>query len=172
LEKVLTDHALNILIREAANADLPHLGRLGALLVQEHHDFDQRRFLAAKNRTPQDYASFLATRLEDRNAVILVAEIKGETIGYAYAEIEGYDYMSLRGPAGVLNDLIVDPAYRGQGVGGLLLDAIISRLQSCGAPRVVLSTAAKNKSAQRLFERNGFRPTMIEMTRELEEPSE
>jgi ribosomal protein S18 acetylase RimI-like enzyme len=80
--------------------------------------------------------------------------------------------MSLRGPAGVLNDLIVDPAYRGQGVGGLLLDEINSRLQSRGAPRVVLSTAAKNKSAQRLFERNGFRPTMIEMTRELGEPEE
>ena len=167
----MTDYGLNILIREAARADLPRLGRLGALLVQEHHDFDRRRFLAARNRTPQDYASFLATRLEDRNAVILVAETQGETIGYAYGEIEGYDYMSLRGPAGVLNDLIVDPAYRGQGVGQLLLDAIISGLKSRDAPRVVLSTAAKNTSAQRLFERNGFRPTMIEMTRELEEPS-
>ena len=159
----------NIKIREAANVDLPHLGRLGALLVQEHHDFDKQRFLAAKTRTPQDYASFLGTRLEDRDAVVLVAETKGETIGYAYAEIEGYDYMSLRGPAGVLNDLIVDPAYRGQGAGSLLLDAIITRLKSRGVPRVVLSTAAKNISAQRLFERSGFRPTMIEMTRELED---
>lgn len=166
----MTDDGLNTLIRDASHADLTHLGRLGALLVQEHHDFDRRRFLAAKNRTPHDYASFLATRLEDRNAVVLVAETKGETIGYAYGEIEGYDYMSLRGPAGVLNDLIVDPAYRGQGVGRLLLDASISRLKSLNAPRVVLSTAAKNKSAQRFFERNGFRPTMIEMTRELEEP--
>jgi len=149
---------------------LPNLGRLGALLVQEHHDFDPRRFLAAKNRTPQDYASFLGARLNDRNAVILVAETKGETIGYAYGEIEGYDYMSLRGPAGVLNDLIVDPAHRGRGLGRLLLDEIISRLKSRGVPRIVLSTAAKNKAAQRLFERSGFRPTMIEMTRELDEP--
>jgi ribosomal protein S18 acetylase RimI-like enzyme len=159
----------NIKMREAVNSDLPNLGRLGALLVQEHHDFDTRRFLAAKNGTPQDYASFLGTRLEDRNAVILVAETKGKTIGYAYGEIEGYDYMSLRGPAGVLNDLIVDPAYRGRGVGRLLLDGIISRLKSRDVPRVVLSTAAKNKSAQRLFERSGFRPTMIEMTRELKD---
>ena len=162
----------NIKIREAANTDLPHLGRLGALLVQEHHDFDRRRFLAAKNRTPQEYAWFLGTRLDDRDAVILVAETKGEAIGYAYGEIEGYDYMSLRGPAGVLNDLIVDPAYRGQGVGRLLLDTIISRLKSRGVPRVVLSTAAKNQSAQRLFARSGFRPTMIEMTRELDETEE
>ena len=160
----------NIKIREAANTDLPHLGRLGALLVQEHHDFDRRRFLAAKDRTPQEYARFLGTRLDDRDAVILVAEAKGEAIGYAYGEIEGYDYMSLRGPAGVLNDLIVDPAYRGRGIGRWLLDEIISRLKSRGVPRIVLSTAAKNKSAQRLFERSGFRPTMIEMTRELDEP--
>jgi len=166
----MTGDGSNIKIREAANSDLPYLGRLGALLVQEHHDFDTRRFLAAKNRTPQDYASFLGTRLNDRNAVILVAETKGETIGYAYGEVEGYDYMSLRGPAGVLNDLIVDPAYRGRGIGRWLLDEIISRLKSRGVPRIVLSTAAKNKSAQRLFERSGFRPTMIEMTRELEEP--
>ena len=165
----LTEDGLNILIRDATTADLPLLGRLGTLLVQEHHDFDKRRFLAAKNRTPHDYASFLGTRLEDRDAVVLVAETKGETIGYAYGEIEGYDYMSLRGPAGVLNDLIVDPAYRGQGVGRLLLETIISRFKSRGVPRVVLSTAAKNKSAQRLFERSGFRPTMIEMTRELDD---
>jgi len=166
----MTGDGSNIKIREAANSDLPTLGRLGALLVQEHHDFDPRRFLAAKNRTPQDYASFLGARLNDRNAVVLVAETKGETIGYAYGEIEGYDYMSLRGPAGVLNDLIVDPAYRGRGIGRWLLDEIISRLKSRGVPRIVLSTAAKNKSAQRLFERSGFRPTMIEMTRELDEP--
>jgi len=166
----MTGDGSNIKIREAANSDLPTLGILGALLVQEHHDFDPRRFLAAKNRTPQDYASFLGARLNDRNAVILVAETKGETIGYAYGEIEGYDYMSLRGPAGVLNDLIVDPAHRGRGVGRLLLDEIISRLKSRGVPRIVLSTAAKNKAAQRLFERSGFRPTMIEMTRELDEP--
>jgi len=166
----MTGDGSNIKIREAANSDLPSLGRLGALLVQEHHDFDPRRFLAAKNRTPQDYASFLGARLNDRNAVVLVAETKGETIGYAYGEIEGYDYMSLRGPAGVLNDLIVDPAHRGRGLGRLLLDEIILRLKSRGVPRIVLSTAAKNKAAQRLFERSGFRPTMIEMTRELDEP--
>ena len=165
----MTGDGSNIKIRKAANTDLPHLGRLGALLVQEHHDFDRRRFLAAKNRTPQDYAWFLGTRLDDRNAVILVAETKGETIGYVYGEIEGYDYMSLRGPAGVVNDLIVDPAYRSQGVGRLLLETIISCLKSRGVPRVVLSTATKNESAQRLFERSGFRPTMIEMTRDLEE---
>jgi ribosomal protein S18 acetylase RimI-like enzyme len=42
-------------------------------------------------------------------------------------------------------------------------------LKSRGAPRVVLSTAEKNHAAQRLFDRAGFRRTMIEMTRELKD---
>jgi ribosomal protein S18 acetylase RimI-like enzyme len=82
--------------------------------------------------------------------------------------MEGTDYMALRGPAGALYDIVVDPAHRRQGVGRMLLDATIEALKTRGAPRVVLSTAERNESAQRLFERAGFRRTMIEMTRELE----
>jgi ribosomal protein S18 acetylase RimI-like enzyme len=76
--------------------------------------------------------------------------------------------MSLRGPAGVLHDIVVDPAHRGRGVGRALLDATLAELKTRGAPRVVLSTAERNEPAQRLFARAGFRRTMIEMTRELD----
>ena len=155
------------IVRRATSADLGSLGQLGTLLVQEHHDFDGRRFLAARSRTPDDYASFLGSQLDDPDVVVFVADL-GAVIGYAYGAIEGYDYMSLRGPAAVLHDLIVDPEHRGRGVGRLLLNATLSYLESRGAPRVVLSTADRNVSAQRLFERMGFRRTMVEMTRELD----
>ena len=98
--------------------------------------------------------------------VILVAERDGAVVGYVYGALEGYDYMSLRGPAGVLHDIVVDPSHRREGIGRLLLDAALEALERRGAPRVVLSTAAVNEPAQHLFERAGFRPTMIEMTRE------
>jgi ribosomal protein S18 acetylase RimI-like enzyme len=143
------------------------MGRLGALLVEEHNDFDAQRFLAARPRTPADYASFLAAELEKRDVGILVAEDNGDVLGYAYAAVEGYDYMQLRGPAGVLHDIIVDPEYRGRGIGRMLLDAALTFLRSRGVPRVVLTTAARNDVAQRLFATMGFRQTMIEMTREL-----
>ena len=88
-------------------------------------------------------------------------------LGYTYAGVEGTDYMSLRGPAGAVYDVVVDPAYRKQGVGRMLLDATLEALKARGSPRVVLSTAEQNEPAQRLFDRAGFRRTMIEMTREL-----
>jgi ribosomal protein S18 acetylase RimI-like enzyme len=146
---------------------MPAIGRLGALLVRTHHDFDPKRFIAATPRTESGYGSFLGTQLDAPNIVILAAERDGEVIGYTYAGVEDTDYMSLRGPAGVLYDIVVDPAHRGQGVGRMLLDATLEALKARGAPRVVLSTAERNAPAQHLFERAGFRRTMIEMTREL-----
>ncbi len=154
-------------IRRAASADVTAIGRLGALLVREHHDFDPLRFIAATSGTAQGYGSFLGSQLDKPDIVILVAERDGQVIGYTYAGVEGNDYMSLRGPAGVFYDIVVDPAHRGQGVGRALLDATLDALKARGAPRVVLSTAEKNEVAQHLFDRAGFRRTMIEMTREL-----
>ncbi|MBV8142000.1 MAG: GNAT family N-acetyltransferase [Verrucomicrobia bacterium] len=157
------------LIRRAMTSDLPRLGRLGALLVQAHHELDSQRFLAPNDRTPANYASFLETKLEDPDVAILVAEVHGDVIGYVYAAVQGYDYESLRGPAGVLHDVIVEPQHRGHGVGRLLLNAVLTYLKTRGAPRVVLWAADGNQAAQRLFVSMGFRRTMVEMTRELEE---
>ena len=155
-----------VVIRPATRADLPAIGRLGALLVRLHHDFDPQRFIPATPRTEQGYGSFLGTQLEVPDVVVLVAERDGEVLGYSYAGLEGFDYMALRAPAGALYDIVVDPAYRGHGVGRTLLDATLAALADSGAPRVVLSTAERNEPAQRLFARAGFRRTMIEMTRE------
>ena len=155
------------LIRPATPADRPALGRLGALLVRLHHDLDPQRFIPPGPGTEQGYGDWLASQLDRADVVVLVAERGGEVIGYAYAGLEGTDYMALRGPAGALYDIVVDPAHRRDGVGRALLEAVITALQARGAPQIVLSTAEGNVGAQRLFQSAGFRPTMREMTRQL-----
>ena len=156
-----------IVVRPATRADVPAIGRLGALLVRTHHEFDPRRFIPATPQTARGYGSFLGSQLDDPSVVVLVAVRGADVLGYTYAGVEGFDYMSLRGPAGALHDIVVEPAERGRGVGRRLLDATLAALEARGAPRVVLSTAERNEPAQRLFGQAGFRRTMIEMTREL-----
>lgn len=158
----------SIVIRPATGADVPALGRLAASLVRLHHDFDPRRFIPAAPQTETRYGGFLGSQLAEPDVVVLVAERGGAVVGYTYAGVEDYDYMALRGPAGALYDIVVDPAHRGGGVGAKLLAATLDALRERGAPRVVLSTATQNAAARRLFARAGFRPTMIEMTRELQ----
>ena len=156
-------------IRRANPADMATVGRLGALLVRLHHDLDPKRFIPATRRTEKSYGSFLGTQLDEPDIIILVAEQDGAVVGYTYSGVEGIDYMSLRGPAGVVHDIVVDPTHREHGVGQMLLDATLKELRAKGAKQVVLETADQNESAQRLFARTGFRRTMIEMTRELDD---
>ena len=158
-----------VIVRPATAADLPRIGRLGALLVEAFYSIDAQRFLAGRARTPLDYASFLETQLGRPDVAVLVADENGDVIGYAYAAIEGYDYMQLRGPAGVIHDILVEPESRRRGVGRLLLEAALSFLRSRSAPRVVLTTAEGNEVAKQMFARAGFRRTMIELTRELKD---
>ena len=154
------------IVRRATRDDLRHIGRLGALLVAAHHEFDPRRFLAVTSRTQDAYASFLGTQLDAPDAAVFVAEQNAEVVGYAYVAVESYDYMALRGPAGVLHDIVVDPARRRHGVGQQLLEAALAYVRSRGLSQIVLATAERNEAAQRFFASVGFRRTMIEMTRD------
>lgn len=156
-----------VTVRSAVGADRAALGRLGALLVTEHHDFDPLRFIAPIPGLSHRYGEFLVSQAARAEMVVLVAERAGEMVGYAFGGMEGNDYMALRGPAGVLYDLVVDPAHRRQGIGTALMHAALAALGKLGAPRVLLFTAEKNHGAQAMFAKCGYRRTMIEMTREL-----
>lgn len=154
-------------IRPAVAADEQELGRLGAMLVVEHHDFDPQRFIAPRPDMPETYGHFLASQIGRPEKLVLVAQKDDAVVGYVFGGMEGFDYMALRGPAALLYDLVVDPEHRREGIGAALLDAAFADLKKRGAPRVLLFTADKNRGAQALFERVGFRRTMVEMTREL-----
>lgn len=138
------------------------------MLVVEHHEFDPKRFIAPIPDLAQRYGEFLISQAERPDKIVVVAEKAGSVLGYAYGGVEGNDYMVLRGPAGELYDLVVDPNHRREGIGTKLLDAALGELERMGAPRVVLFTADKNQGAQAMFAGAGFRRTMVEMTRELD----
>jgi ribosomal protein S18 acetylase RimI-like enzyme len=156
-----------IAIRRATKADLPALGRLGALLLRTHYQFDPQRFMAPGDHPEEGYAWFLGTQLREGDVVVFVAEREASIVGYVYAGLEPQSWKELREACGFIHDVVVDESGRRFGVATALMEAAINWLRERGAPRVVLGTAQKNEGAQRLFERLGFRRTMIEMTREL-----
>ena len=154
-------------IRKAEPRDAPTLGRLGAMLMQTHFAFDQKRFLEPHHGAERGYASFLSNLLDSDDDIVLVAEEHGAVIGYVYAALEPLSWKELRGPAGFIHDVAVSEEARKSGVATLLMDAAIGWLRERGAPRVILWTAAPNTAAHALFRRLGFRDTMVEMTLEL-----
>jgi ribosomal protein S18 acetylase RimI-like enzyme len=156
-----------LVIRPATGADLPALGRLGALLLRAHHGFDRLRFMAPGSRPEEGYAWFLGTQLRDYDVIVLVAEQQDEIVGYVYAGLEPTSWKELREACGFIHDVVVEEHGRRSGVATALIEAAVGWLRERGAPRVVLWTAEHNEGAQRLFERLGFRRTMVEMAREI-----
>src|SRR5258705_7883624 len=154
-----------LVVRRADRGDLPALRRPGALLIRVHHAFDERRFLAPGPHSEEGYGRFLAAQQGD-DVAVFVAERDGRVVGYVYAGIEPRSWKELRDVAGFIHDVVVDEGVRGLGIGTRLLETAAEWLVARGVPRVMLWTAARNTGAQRLFERLGFRCTMIEMTRE------
>jgi ribosomal protein S18 acetylase RimI-like enzyme len=153
-------------IRRATRRDLPALGRLGALLLRAHHDFDPQRFMMPGGDPEAGYAWFLGTQLKSDDVAVFVAERAGEVVGYCYAGIEPQSWKELREEC--IHDVAVNESGRRLGVATALLEAAIAWLGERNMPRVVLWTADRNEGAQRLFAALGFRRTMIEMTRELD----
>ncbi len=155
-----------LVIRSMGTEDLDEVGRMAGALVRFHHALDARRFLLLDG-VEKGYRRYFESQLGHPETFLLVATRGDRIVGYAYARLESRDWNALLDAHGALHDIFVDAGARRAGVASALLDEVRNRLSAAGAPRIVLSTAVQNESAQRLFERHGFRRTMLEMTKEL-----
>lgn len=156
-----------VTVRDAREEDLPTVGRLASELVRLHHEYDPQRFMT-HGKVQSGYQRWLGSELSNPEAVVLVAELEGAVVGYCYGCLEGRSWADLREACGMLHDIYVDDRARGHGAATSLAREMLRRLAEKGSPRVVLSTAYRNEAAQALFRKLGFRPTMIEWTREAE----
>jgi GNAT superfamily N-acetyltransferase len=157
----------DVVVRPARREDLPVLGQLGGHLLRTHYAFDPHRFMAPGDDPEAGYAWFLGTQIRSDDVAVFVAERDGAVAGYVYVGIEPQSWKELREEAGFIHDVVVTDTARRHGVATALMEAAVAWLRERGVPRVILWTAQPNEGAQRLFERLGFRRTMIEMTKEL-----
>jgi GNAT superfamily N-acetyltransferase len=138
-------------IRGATPADLDALVRLLDALFSIEADFHpdaarQRRGLALMLARPDERA-------------VLVAERGGAVVGMVTVQLvvstaEG-------GPAALVEDMVVDAAERGHGLGRRLLEAAEEWAHARGATRLQLLADRENEPALRFYARMGWRPTRL-----------
>lgn len=68
---------------------------------------------------------------------------------------------------GAVTPLRVDPDFRGNGVGGLLVDHFLDWARRQGARKASVTAFAANEGAQRLYRRHGFASMTVTMRAEL-----
>ncbi|GIO16427.1 N-acetyltransferase [Cohnella xylanilytica] len=133
-------------VRQAAIQDLDSLTEL----------FDEYRVFYGTESDPAGAREFLWNRFEHNESVVYLAEETetGRAAGFAQL-YPSFSSVSMR-RIWILNDLYVRESYRGRGVGGSLLESVREYAVLTKAKRVELTTAATNRTAQRLYENNGY----------------
>jgi len=136
-------------ISAATPDDIPQLSELLALLFEQEAEFTPD--MASQQRGLEMILH------EPALGRILVARRDGGIIGMANLLFSVST--ALGGRVALLEDVVVRPECRGQGVGTLLLTATLALAREAGCLRVTLLTDPDNESAIRLYRRFQFAPS-------------
>ena len=135
-----------MLVSRATIADLDQLAAL----------FDGYRQFYKQASDLSGAKAFLAARIKNKESVIFVATVTPETLaGFVqlYPSFTSVGMMT----TWILNDLFVAPEFRQQKVGEALMAEAVKFSKASGARNLSLQTAITNTSAQRLYEKLGWR---------------
>jgi len=141
-------------VRPATSDDLPRLKELWLAFEAEipppsYVDVDHDKELREIEEIVRDHVALLAFH-EDEPVGLLLARMKGGRLGY-------------------VSDLYVTREARREGVAAALMREAVSRLGQAGADVVQLEVQASNEAARAVYERWGFRTTLVTMAAEQEE---
>jgi ribosomal protein S18 acetylase RimI-like enzyme len=147
-------------VRPATAADIPAAMELFAELdrVQSPWRVFERR-PGLLRQTEARYRS----ALEGSGAIHLVAELNGRLVGMAFAEVVVPSSMSDE-RAAELSNVMVDPEFRGLGIGRALVSEVAAWVRAQGVRLVVLKTYSSNEEALGFWSALGFRPRYVQMT--------
>jgi GNAT superfamily N-acetyltransferase len=149
----------HVSVRLAGDGDIPRLAALRRAWSEEQagHPLDDLTF-------DERFASWYSTEAAAR--VRFVAEINGAAVGMVNLAI--FERMPRPGGAasrwGHLGNAFVLAAHRNRGIGGALLDALVSEARHRGCVRLVLSPSERSVS---FYERAGFGPATMLLARVL-----
>ena len=152
---------MKIEVRRGTKEDARIIAEYAMKLVSQHVSYDPVRF--AKIATVDGMEWFYGGQTETENAAVLVAELDGKVVGFAYVGYEEKNYADLALTSARLHDIYVDEAGRHSGAGRELIKGAVEVAKEYGADKLLLSVAAKNTAAKEFFEQAGFVTTMHEM---------
>lgn len=139
---------MDLIIRPALEADAAELRDYAARLFSE----DLPGIFRRPTPTLDEELEFICARINPPNSTALVALVDGRIVGLLDVLGEALAETSHVGTLGIS----VDRQWRGRGIGGALLDAMVRWAQKHGVARIQAAVWENNPRALALYERHGF----------------
>jgi ribosomal protein S18 acetylase RimI-like enzyme len=163
---------MDVMISSGSAADIPRLEPLWVSVHHQHQASMPELAPYVSDETTWRERRALYEELFAKPDTFLVLASQGDTlVGYALVHmIAASDTWT--GDTWVTGDRIAElesiavaPDHRGAGIGTKLLDAVDAELDRRGIHDVIIGALPGNQGALRLYERRGFRPTWLYLSR-------
>ncbi|WP_088070936.1 GNAT family N-acetyltransferase [Gottfriedia luciferensis] len=132
---------------EAVRANLEHILEVATL-------FNQYRMFYKQESNLNGAIEFITERIKKKDSIIFVVKDEDKYLGFTQL-YPSFSSVSMK-RLWILNDLYVTEAARQKGVAQMLLDTAKKFAIESKAKSLDLQTAIDNKSAQALYEKNGY----------------
>lgn len=141
-------------IRRAARGDIGALARLLLQVHKVHSDARPDLFRpGARKYTDEE----LAAILEDDARPVFAAVLDGKVAGYAFCVLQRPEHANMVDALTLyIDDLCVDEACRGRGVGRALYEHVLAFARKAGCHNLTLNVWEGNPGARRFYERMGL----------------
>jgi ribosomal protein S18 acetylase RimI-like enzyme len=109
--------------------------------------------------------------LDKPDTLLLLGSVDEATVGYGLAHVMPVDdtwipdTWATGSRIGEIESLSVLPQYRGSGLGSELIDRLEQHLRATGVEDLILGALPGNTDAIRLYERRGYQPTWLYLSR-------
>jgi ribosomal protein S18 acetylase RimI-like enzyme len=117
--------------------------------------FDSYRVFYEQESDIQGAKLFIKERLLNEDSVVFIAYDEFRAVGFVQL-YPTYSSVSMK-RSWILNDLYVNASARKKGFGGKLIQKAIEFAEETGAKGLSLETGQENVTAQRLYEKIGFK---------------
>lgn len=146
-----------MILRRAMPTDIPRLSELLDLLFTQESEFQPNPKLQKSALKTLLYNSQLGDIFvaDDNHTVVAMVSLL-YTVSTA-----------LGGRVAILEDMIVAPEYRRQGIGSDLIDYAIEHAKHLGCQRITLLTDGDNEAAQAFYRKHGFEGSRMAVFRKI-----
>lgn len=117
--------------------------------------FDRYRVFYGQPADPEGSAYFLSERMKNNESVIYVAE-NNELIIAGFVQLYPLFSSTQMKKMWLLNDLFVQPDFRGKGISVLLIEQAKELAMESGSCGLLLETAKTNKEGNGLYKKTSF----------------
>lgn len=145
-----------VTIKNAIQKDLPDVVALWAEHLAYHAAHDL--YFAISPDAASGFLKYLEDQLDELG--LFVAEVNGSRVGFILGEVAQRPPCFAERKYGMIDDLAVTEAWRGQGVGQELLKCMRAWFQIKGIHRIETRVLEANPLASKFWEQAGFEPYM------------